>query len=275
MVACPGTGSPYDCLIRMTAHHEDTSFTIESATETRQGNIDAINTHTEVFENSQRVTSGLETVGLFITSDFPISVHIDQPNWELDVAMARPVDAADVEYYVTSYLYTESTTSSFRPLSFYSIAASEDDTNVQVLDNDRRVIVDFVMNKFDVWTEDADDLGAQGADVDYTGVYVTSDKPVSVFGGHGRVHFPDNNNNNYVYDCMPSTGELGTMHTTFPILFGPDDNGYVVRVVAVSDDTTVTIASLGVSEVVNAGHYYELEHRVNKEALKVSGSKAE
>ena len=267
MVAFPRTGGDFDALLRMTAR-EETSYTIESSTETRQGTIPGMSSVTEVYPMEQRVTYGVETVGLIVTTDNPISVHLDQPSWELDVAMARPIDDDDTEFYVVTYLYSE-TTGSNRPLSFYYVAASEDDTNVEILNNEGRKLVEVTLDRFDVLSEDASEYTG-GSDIDFTGVYVRSDKPVGVFTGHGRVRYPDNNNNNYIFDSMPNTAELGTSFTTFPLIFGPDDSGSVLRVMAVTDDTVITIDSLGVSESVNAGDYYELEHRESYDARKVS-----
>ena len=72
-----------------------------------------------------------------------------------------------------------------------------------------------------------------------------------MYAGHGRALFPGNNNNQYLHDTVPNTAQLGTSYTTFPIGFGADDTGYILRVLAASDDTLVTIADLGVSETLN------------------------
>ena len=265
-VALPRTSNPFDGLVRMTAR-EETSYTIESSTETRQGTIPAMGSVTEVYPMEQRVTYGVETVGLIVTADNPISVHLDQPSWELDAAMARPIDDDDTEFYIINYL-NEKTTLSGNPLSFYTVVAWEDDTTVEVMNNERSK-VEVTLDKFEVLTEDAREYDG-GHEFDYTGVYVRSDKPVGVFAGHGRVQFPDSSNINYICDSLPNTAELGTSFTTFPLVFGPDDSGSVIRVLAYTDDTVVTVDSLGVSEVINAGEFYELEHRISYDARKVS-----
>ena len=270
-VSLPRTAGTFDCLVTMTAR-EETSYTIESSTETRQGTIPAMGSVTEVYPMEQRVTHGLETVGLIVTTDNPISVNLDQPSWEVDAGMARPIHADGTEFFVVSYL-NEKTTPSLRPLSFYSVVASEDDTTVEILNNERRAKVVVTLDKFEVISEDASEY-EDGSEFDYTGVYVRSDKPVSVYAGHGRVQFPDNTNNNYIYDSMPNTADLGTAHTTFPIIYGPDDSGYVLRVLAVTDGTTVSISSLDVSEEINTGEFYELDHRVARDAIKVITSKS-
>lgn len=271
IISIPRTGDDFDGLVRLTAQ-EEANVVIETATESREVVVPAMSEITEAFPMAQRVTFGLEAKGLMITSDNPISVHIDQPSWELDVAMARPLAAEDTEFYIINYL-GDSVTASFWPLSFYSVAASEDNTIVEIFDEERQRRTTVELNTLDVYSEDASELGGvPGSLVDYTGLYISADKPISVFAGHGRVLFPGNNNNQYIYDSVPNTAEIGTSYTTFPIGFGADDTGYMLRVVSTVDGTLVTMPDLDVSETVDAGDYYQIEYTTSYNAFKVSAT---
>ena len=263
--ALPRTGDDFDGLVRLTSK-DGATVTIETASETRQATVLAGEAVTESYPMSQRVTHGTENVGLIITSDNPISVHLDQPSWELDVGTCRPVAPEDTEFYTINYL-GEQVTASFWPLSFYSVAAFEDDTTVTITENlgDH---FEINLNRFDVFTEDGAEMSG-GSLIDFTGWHISSDKPVSVFAGHGRVLFPGNPTNQYIHDSMPNFAELTTSYTTFPVGVGADDNGYMLRVLATIDSTEVTISDLGISETIDAGQYYQLQHNVSYSAFKV------
>ena len=165
-------------------------------------------------------------------------------------------------------VHLKQVTGSLHPLAFYMIIATEDNTMVEIFNGPNK-LRDVQLNMFEVWSEDADELGPEGAFMDYTGLYISSDKPVSVMTGHGRVLFPNNNNYQYIFDSMPNSGEFETSYTTFPIGLGPETTGYILRVLAATDGTTVDIPDLGVSVTLAAGEYYELHHQTSYDSFKV------
>ena len=94
-------------------------------------------------------------------------------------------------------------------------------------------------------------------DVDLTGFQVTSDLPVSLIsGGECTYVTPELNDCDHIATYMPPVDRLGRQFTIAP--FAERDTGYIFRIVAVRDETNVSISS-SVSGVfsLNAGQFYE------------------
>ena len=102
--------------------------------------------------------------------------------------------------------------------------------------------------------------------MDYSGVHITSSNPISVVAGHGRVNTGDDNQ--YVCDSMFSLSHAGYLYTTFPVLLGPDDNGYVVRVVATKDVTSVYVPDQ-FTVFLNEGEFVDIQHGDSDTAFEV------
>jgi hypothetical protein len=71
---------------------------------------------------------------------------------------------------------------------------------------------------------------------------------------------------------MPAMYELGTEHTSFPLHFG-GEGGYYVRVIAVVDDTDVTVPAFATSLTLNMGEFHVINNGVTELGLKMSCSK--
>lgn len=71
---------------------------------------------------------------------------------------------------------------------------------------------------------------------------------------------------------MPPLSELGTEYTTFPVHFG-GDGGYEVRVIAVADDTDVTVPSFSTSLTLNMGEFHVIDNTVTRRGFQISCSK--
>lgn len=59
---------------------------------------------------------------------------------------------------------------------------------------------------------------------------------------------------------MPPVEELGTDYTSFPLAYGADSTGYLIRVIGVADDTDVWIAGLSLYDTIHAGDVLEVEY---------------
>ena len=101
-------------------------------------------------DSSQRVTHGLEDKGFELISDTPVSVTIGCPDYTdryaPDNMLLRPLSADDTDFVITSFIGS-STSPSYEPLSFFSITASEDDTTIDVYDNNRDSYTTQLLNK--------------------------------------------------------------------------------------------------------------------------------
>lgn len=71
---------------------------------------------------------------------------------------------------------------------------------------------------------------------------------------------------------MPSMRELGKEYISFPILFG-GDGGYEIRVIAVQDDTIVTVPTFDVSKTLNMGEFHLIDNPVTNLGFIISCSK--
>ena len=72
---------------------------------------------------------------------------------------------------------------------------------------------------------------------------------------------------------MPGLDELGTEYTSFPIHFGGDDGGYELRIIAVENNTDVSVPAFSADLTLNAGKYYVVDNQVTRFAFKVFCSK--
>ena len=105
---------------------------------------------TYVGDPSQRVRHGLEDKGFELISDSPVSVIIGSTDYSNkyspDNMLLRPLSAEDTDFVITSFL-SSTLGSAYAPLSFFSIAASDDDTTIQIYDNSREIYTTQSLNR--------------------------------------------------------------------------------------------------------------------------------
>ena len=99
---------------------------------------------------SQRVTYGLEEKGFELTSDVPVSVTIGCTDYEdqlaSDAMLLRPLSAEDTDFVITSFIGSNTSPDAY-PQSFFSITASEDDTTIDIYDNNGDSYTTQILNK--------------------------------------------------------------------------------------------------------------------------------
>ena len=231
--------------------------------------------YTFVLSNEIRVTSGVESKGVEVTSDEPVSVQIGtevQRHYYIpDDIMVRPITANDTEYIISSYPGTSSGTSStFWPNSYFMIVPQFDQSLVQVFNFENEIWVQQyseVLNKFEVFTQDY--FYVNDEDTDYTGWRVVASQPVAVISGHGYANF--GRSNQHTCDSMPSIAEMGVEYITFPVLFGRGTEGYVVRIVgSTTEDINVVIPEIGVDDIIPRGSFLEVESLDSSSLMSVS-----
>lgn len=71
---------------------------------------------------------------------------------------------------------------------------------------------------------------------------------------------------------MPTMSDLGTEYTSFPVQFG-GSGGYEVRVIAVADDTVVTIPAVSTSLTLDMGEFHSIDNSVTMFGFVISCSK--
>lgn len=103
-------------------------------------------------------------------------------------------------------------------------------------------------------------FGCNETDYDLTGTRITADQAVAVFGGHTCAYIPY-----YAQACdhieeqMPPIETLGREYVGAPMGDGSISGDNIVRVIAGTSDTAVTIEGAGGSGSLNAGEYIEFE----------------
>ena len=230
--------------------------------------------HTFTVADIWRVSNGLESKGLEITSDEPVSVYIGtEMQWHRipDDIMVRPITADDTEYIISSYPGISSGSSSeYWPNSYFMIIPQFDESLVQVLNFKNDIWAQqysVVLNKFDVFTHDS--FYANDGYTDYTGWRVVATQPVAVISGHGYAYFGDVTR--HTCDSMLSTSVMGVHYVTFPVFFGLGTEGYVVRIVgSTAEDITVVIPDIGVDDIIPRGGFLEVKSVVSSKLMTVS-----
>ena len=121
-----------------------------------------------VGDSSERVTHGLEDKGFELTSDTPVSVTIGCPDYRdataPDSMLLRPLSADDTDFVITSFKGSSSSSSS-KPQSFFAITASEDDTTIDIYDNNRDSYTTQLLNKWVPYFKSMDLNNIQGVQI--------------------------------------------------------------------------------------------------------------
>lgn len=67
---------------------------------------------------------------------------------------------------------------------------------------------------------------------------------------------------------MPTTSQLGTEYNTFPLHFG-GDGGYEIRIIAVADNTDVTVPAFSTSLTLHIGEFHVVDNTLTRLGFKV------
>ena len=138
----------FDTEIRMTAR-EAATVTLSSVNSIDVIMVPAAGSATYTGDFIHRVTHGLEQKGFLLTSDTPVSVTIGCPDnsdrYTPDNILLRPLSADDTEFVIASFIGS-SRGHYEKPQSFFSIAASEDNTNISIYDNDGDIYSTQILN---------------------------------------------------------------------------------------------------------------------------------
>ena len=274
MFAIPGSHDSTSPIVTVSAK-KGTLVNLVTAQSSNSYSLSANSSYSFVLSDDIRVTNGVETKGVEVTSDEPVSVQIgmnrqyayDMP----DDIMARPITTEDTEYIISSYPGTGSESSStIWPNSYFMIVAQFDESLVQVFNFVNDIWVQQyseVLNKFEVFTQDY--FYVNDGYTDYTGWRVIASQPIAVISGHGYAYF--GGTYQHTCDSMPSIAEMGVQYITFPVLFGRGTEGYVVRIVgSTTEDINVQIPEIDVDDVIPRGSFLEVESLDSSSLMRVS-----
>ncbi len=215
-----------------------------------------------------------------LRSDQPVTVFQYNPlaaNVTNDASLMLPVNAWRGDYVVAAWPHWLSYP------GFYSVTAAEDNTQVTVtargggvptqggagVDGQGNGVV--TLNEGDVLQV------VTAASGDLTGTIVNADKPIQVLGGHDCTQVPIGTSAcDHLEESMFPTEALATEYIVVPPVQVPNDQlekAQVVRVIAASDDTTLTFEpDQPVNKVLaNAGDFVEIVSTTAK--FKVSSDK--
>ena len=112
----------------------------------------------------------------------------------------------------------------------------------------------------EVTMSDGARFGCNEADYDLTGTRIVADRAISVFGGHTCAYLPYFAQAcDHIEEQMPPIETLGRDYVGAPMGDGSTMGQNVVRVIAGTSDTAVTLEGASGSRTLNAGEYLEFE----------------
>ncbi len=208
--------------------------------------------------------TGSETVqakGIHLVSDNPLNLYA--LNWSpnsSEVALIFPTNSLGREYY--AMCYTPHITVPNGKNSEFLVVASEDNTVVNITpsvntDQNKPAKTPFsiTLNKGELYQVQSYNVAVVGQG-DLTGSYITSDKPVAVYGGSYSTTVPGDASVSawdHLYEQMPPIQAWGRTFVAVPLKTRHEDT---YRVLASEDNTIVQIGSK-TPVFLNKGQFYE------------------
>ena len=210
--------------------------------------IPATGITTIVLDRAVDLDNSLETVetkGVHITASAPIQVYgLSKVLQSSDGFLALPVNALGKDYVVAAYQNTQAGVPELNGSQF-AIVSTQPDTHVTIT-LPVNMGTHFAGVPFVVTLAGAGytwQLRNTADGVDLTGALITSDKPIAVFGGHriANINSADLFFADYVVEQLPPKSHWGSEFYSVPLA---TRNGDLVRVIAGTSNTTVTVSGL-------------------------------
>ncbi len=191
--------------------------------------------------------------GIHVTATTEVTVYVmNAQQFTTDAFLAFPVDAIGKEYYVMAYnrdvdfsIPTQSTIVATQNNTTITITSSITDGGFTV-----GVPTNIVLEQGQVYQLRSLVFGA-----DYTGTKITSDKPISVFGGAQCTNISGSLRScDYLVEQMPALNSWGKSFITVPL--ATRLQGDVFRFMAQTNGTDVSVNGSVVANL-NAGQFFE------------------
>lgn len=199
---------------------------------------------------------GIEDKGIHVVSVDEVTVYgLNRRQYTTDAFLGLPTDILGNEYIVLGY---SNTTFHSSGATLFGIVATENTTTVtitpSVTTGPRTVGVPYsvVLNQGQAYQ-----LANPGQNtLDLSGTLITSDKPISVFGGNRCTNIPPVGYQacDHVIEQLPPISAWGKSFVTVPL--ATRFNGDTFRVIAAEDNTNVAINGTAVP-VLNKGQLHE------------------
>jgi len=214
------------------------------------------------------VYGAIEDKGIHISSDRNIAVYaLNRRPFSTDGFVVFPTKSLG-----TSYMALSSDNNFFMSgKSEMGIVASEDNTAISVkatisitVDGDGEQLLlmpgetmDFILNQGQIINMVSGSLAETQANIaDFTGVEVTTDKPVAVFSGHVCANVPVGDTAcDHLVEQMPPVKNWGLTYVSMPLAERLGGDTY--RVVASEDNTVLTINRGEQYVTLNKGEFFE------------------
>jgi hypothetical protein len=200
----------------------------------------------------------IENKGIHVMADAPVTVHgLNHIQASTDGYLALPTSLLGTDYLVMTYPNVWTGEPALNGSQF-AIVAAHDQTRVQitprVATGSRPANVPYYVMLQQGQTYQLTNLSDSPADL--TGTSIRSEKPVAVFGSHRCASVPDDSVFfcNYLVEQLLPVALWGEQHFAGPIR---TRTGYVLRVLAAYDSTTVTVTGQA-PFILNRGQVQEL-----------------
>jgi hypothetical protein len=205
----------------------------------------------------------IEDKGIHVTSSQPVSVHgLNHVEHTTDGYLGLPLSVVGNEYIVQGF---GNVNSGIPPLNGtqFAIVATESNTVVTITPStttgvrDQAIPYNIILQPGQTYQL----RNTNDAPADLSGTLISSDKPISVFGGHrcGNVNSVDSFFCDYLVEHLLPVRSWGT---DFLLSRIATRSGYAARFLASVDNTTVTVNG-GIAATLDRGAFYETNLAVN------------
>ena len=193
------------------------------------------------------LSGGIEDKGIRVQANDPIAVYgLSRVTASTDAFVALPVNAIGTSYGIMSYEVTVGNNG-----SSLAVVAIQDGTEITVYNHETGSTDVINLDEGQTYYTDVSSVGQ-----DLTGSTVTSNYPVSVFGGDKIVNVPSGcTAADFIVEQMFPTYSWGKNFVTVPTA-GRDNSGDRYRILTLDDNTVVTIDGVDVI-TLNANEFYE------------------
>ena len=215
--------------------------------------INAFQTVKQAVAMALRLTSGVESKGVLVTSNDAVTVIGSNQlrGWSQDVFLVNAIKDYSREFLVASKMPAE-----FMKDALFTVICVSDDTTITIWKNSGSGYVvwqSLTLNRLETFT-----FSEQS---DPTGMKIVANKPVNVQSGSSLDTISTGmNGGDHMCISLPPISRLSRDHFITPIAIRNDPGGYHVRVIAAHDDTVVSDL-LGMNAelaTLSGGTYYEL-----------------
>jgi hypothetical protein len=252
------------CDIVITAAYQDAIVNISTIDYFQQVLVEFGRPYTLELNHTFIIDVGVETKAIIIVSTVELSVvvyKIDLSGEDVyvDATQAYSLEMAGFDYFILteSIGCQEATTVN----GFFSIVGHWDSSFIQIFDAEQEFLMAIVLQRYQVYT-----LKTTDHNVRYSGIYIDSIYPLSVYAGSMCVEETETGIRGTYFSTLLPVIHYGTEYST-PAVQEPTSGGYGISVLAARDNTLVQYE--GQTRVINVGESLDIAFRFNEYASMV------